>query len=380
MSKTSAQGAAADTPSVDLSRLGVCIVHDSLNQRGGAERTVLEMARMWPDSAIYTPLYRPDSTFAEFRSHTVRTSVIDRLPVDQHFRALLPLYPAALRSLGVLDHDLVLSSSAGWAHAVRTAPACAHVVYCHAPARWLYETDHYVNSGLTRNVLRPVLSGLRIWDQRAAHRADAYIANAANVRERIRDAYGIGSRVVHPPVDTHRFEPTPRGERLLVVSRLLSYKRVDLAIEAAALAGIGLDVVGTGPERERLSRLAGSGVRFHGSLDDDALRDLIQSCWALCVPGAEDFGIAALEANAAGKPVIAYGVRGARETVVDGITGVLFAEQSARDVAAAIRRAREVTTGPEVLADHASRFSPEAFRRNLTRELVSILDRGVEGR
>jgi len=254
----------------------VAIVHDYLNQRGGAERVVLEMTRMWPKSPVYTSLYRPESTFPEFTSHEVRTSVLDRMPVDRRFRALLPAYPLAFRSLGVLGTPLVISSSSGWAHSVRTAPGTTHVVYCYAPARWLYETDRYVPSRARRAALGPLLGSLRRWDREAAGRADAYIAISANVRDRIRTAYGIEAEIVYPPVDTRSFRVGPRGGRLLVVSRLLRYKRIDLVVEAASRLGMGLDVVGTGPMLSQLQSAAGPKTSFHGTVDDETLRELIE--------------------------------------------------------------------------------------------------------
>jgi len=189
----------------------VAIVHDYLNQRGGAERVALEMAEMWPDAPIYTSLYRPESTFEGFKDYDIRTSWLQGLPVDKHFRALLPLYPSAFASLGELDHDVVLSSSSGWAHAIRTAPDSTHVVYCHAPARWLYSGDQYFHEQTGRQkVLGVSMKPLRRWDRRAAHRPDRYVANSHNVADRIRDAYGIEADVVHPPVNVERFTPRPR--------------------------------------------------------------------------------------------------------------------------------------------------------------------------
>jgi glycosyltransferase involved in cell wall biosynthesis len=361
------------SPSAD-----VAIVHDYLNQRGGAERVVLEMARLWPEAPIYTSLYRPDSTLAEFRAREIRASILDRLPVDRRFRALLPLYPLAFRSLGTLQQGLVISSSSGWAHGVRTGPATRHVVYCHAPARWIYERDVYLGSTARKALFGPVLTGLGRWDRHAARRADAYIANSQNVRDRVREIYGLDAEVVYPPVDTNRFQPTARGRRLLVVSRLLPYKRIDLAIEAASRAGIALDIVGTGPMLGSLRRLAGPEVVFHGAGNDATVGELIQGCWALCVPGAEDFGIVSIEANAAGKPVIAFDARGARETIEEGRTGVLFAEQSVSSLLDAIERADSFDPEPEQIARHARRFSVEAFRRNLTQALERILGGDVD--
>src|SRR4051794_951630 len=246
----------------------VALVHDYLNQRGGGERVLLALAEIWPDAPIHTTLYKPDSTFPEFGSHEIRTSFVDRLGVDGHFRALLPLYSAAIRDLGVLDHDLVISSSSGWAHGVRTSAQSCHVCYCHTPAHWLYTPEAYITSRAQRQTLGPLLGALRYWDRAAARRPDLIIANARSTQERIRHAWDLEAPVVHPPVDVDRFRPTPPGERLLVLSRLLSYKRVDIVVKAATRAGIGLDVVGTGPVLPQLRAIAGPTVKFHGRLPD----------------------------------------------------------------------------------------------------------------
>jgi glycosyltransferase involved in cell wall biosynthesis len=344
----------------------VAIVHDYLNQRGGAERVVLEMASIWPQAPIYTSLFRPQSTFPEFSGRDVRTSPLDRLPVDEGFRRLFPLYPAAFRALGRLDHDVVISSSSGWAHGVRTAAHTFHAVYCYTPARWLYGSGHLVGSR-AEVALRPAIRLMRRWDRAAAQRADAYIAISNAVRRRIQDRYGVDAPVVYPPVDIHRFRPTPRGERLLVVSRLLPYKRVDLVVDAATRAGIALDVVGTGPALDDLRRRAGPSVEFHHRLGDADITRLMETCRAFCLPGEEDFGIAPIEANAAGKPVVAFGGGGALETIEDGKTGVFFREHEADDVLDAIRRCDRLSTSPEVIAAAAERFSQEAFRAGLLR-------------
>jgi len=353
----------------------VVLVHDYLNQRGGAERVVLEMASMWPSAPVYTSLYRPDSTFPGFRGLDVRTSFLDRMPVDRGFRALLPLYPAAFRSLGTIDADLVISSSSGWAHGVRTSPRAFHAVYCHTPARWLYGAQYLGASTSAQRAIAPLLGGLRRWDGRSARRADLYIANGELVRKRIWLRYGHDAPIVHPPVDVERFTPTPRGDRLLVVSRLLPYKRVDLVVEAATRADIGLDVVGAGPALEDLRARAGSTVRFLGHLPDAEITELFEGCRAFCLPGVEDFGITTLEANAAGKPVVAFAGGGALETVQDGVTGAFFDEMSVSSVLDALRRCDEISTQPAVIAQHAKRFSPDAFRERLTAVLAEGFER-----
>jgi glycosyltransferase involved in cell wall biosynthesis len=343
----------------------VAIVHDYLNQRGGAERVVLELARIWPQAPIYTSLYRPGSTFPEFREREIHRSPLDRLPVDGHFRALAPLYPAAFRSLGTLDQDIVISSSSGWAHGVRTAAGSLHVVYCHAPARWLYSGQDYLPRRTVRLAAAPLMAALRQWDRGAARRADVYLANSANVRGRIGAAYGIDAEVVYPPVEIERFSPSPRGDRLLVVSRLLPYKRVDLVVEAASRIGIPLDVVGTGPSLAQLRAIAGPSVVFHGRAGDREVVEMMESCRALVLPGTEDFGIVTVEAQAAGKPVVAFAAGGALETIEDGVTGVLFGEPSVEGVIAALARADELSATPEQIAASARRFSRAAFRERL---------------
>jgi glycosyltransferase involved in cell wall biosynthesis len=346
----------------------VAIVHDYLNQRGGAERCVLEMASIWPEAPIYTSLFRPDSTFPEFTDRDMHTSPLDRLPVDGSFRNLFPLYPAAFRAFGHLPQDVVISSSSGWAHAVRTERETLHAVYCYTPARWLYGGDH-LGASAQQQALKPMVGMMRRWDVNAARRADLYIAISSAVRSRIKQCYGLDAPVVYPPVDVGRFKPTPRGDRLLVVSRLLPYKRVDLIVDAATTAGIGLDVVGSGPALDELRDRAGPTVDFHGRLDDGEVTGLMESCRAFCLPGEEDFGITPVEANAAGKPVVAFGAGGALETVEDGKTGVFFHTDTVEDVLDAIHRCDRLDTPPAEIAASAQRFSRDTFRKSLLRVL-----------
>lgn len=347
----------------------VALVHDYLNQRGGAERVALELARMWPEAPLYTSLYRPGSTFPEFGEHDIRTSFLQRAPVDSGFRNLFPLYPAAFRSLGPIDADVVVASSSAWAHMARVREGGRMVVYCHNPARWLYGAA-YLGAASRQRAIAPLLRRFRKRDHAAAHRADVYVANSHTTRARIKATYGIDAEVIPPPVDVGRFVPRPRGERLLVVSRLLPYKRVDLVVDAATQAGIGLDVVGVGPSLEELQRRAGPTVAFHGRADDGAVTELMEGCRAFCLPGTEDFGITPVEAMAAGKPVIAFGAGGALETVIDGFTGVFFDEQDAGAICSAIERCDALDTSPEEIARTAQRFSPEVFGHFLRRVVL----------
>ena len=253
-----------------------------------------------------------------------------------------------------------------------------HLVYCYTPARWLYRDD-YLNSGgrsaRRQALLAPFGRGLRQFDARAARRADAYVAISEGIRGRVRSAYGLDSSVVYPPVHIERLRPSPRGERLLVVSRLLPYKRVDLVVAAARQLGLGLDVVGDGPLLGELRRLAGPGTTFHGAAPEETVTQLLETCSAVCVAGEEDFGIVAVEAQAAGKPVVAFGRGGARETVANGVTGVLFDEQTVPCVARAVAACAELDTPPEVVAAGAARFSAAAFVDGLGRVIASTRDR-----
>jgi glycosyltransferase involved in cell wall biosynthesis len=256
---------------------------------------------------------------------------------------------------------------------VRTVPGAFHAVYCHTPARWLYRDD-YLSAGRGRSwreaLASPAFGPLRHIDRSAAHRADLYIGNSRAVVDRIKTVYGIDAVLVPPPVDTARFTPTPRGERLLAISRLLPYKNVDVLVQAATKLSVGLDVVGDGPELRRLQALAGPSVTFHGPLSDPAVVDLMQSARAVCIAAEEDFGLVAVEAQAAGKPVIAYGRGGALETVEDGVTGILFDRLTIDAVVVAIDAVDAISLGPEEIANRADRFSVAAFRRRLT-EVVS---------
>jgi glycosyltransferase involved in cell wall biosynthesis len=363
---TCAADTAADAPSLGR----VAIVHDYLNQRGGAEKVVLELSNIWPQAPIYTSLYRPDSTFDGFRGRDIRTSFLDRIPVDRGFRNLFPLYPAAFWSFGEIDADVVLASSSGWAHMARAVEGAVHAVYCHTPARWLYG-EEYLGRDRRAALLSCFAGSFRQLDRRAARRADVYIANCEGIRRRIADTYERDATVVWPPVDVERFTPHPRGERLLVISRLLPYKHVDLVVSAAKQLGLGLDIVGDGPLLDELRRDAGPGVAFHGAASEETVARLLEGCLVACVAGEEDFGMVAVEAQAAGKPVVAYSRGGARETIVDGVTGALFEAQTVADVAAAIAACERIETSPEEIARMAGRFSRDAFRDGIIRTIAS---------
>jgi len=352
----------------------VAIVHDYLNQAGGAERVVGTLHRMFPDAPIYTTLLDRDTLWPVLRDADVRTSWMQRLPgVRRHFRKYLPLYPRAIESLDLSAYDLVISSSSAWAKGAVVRPDAVHVCYCHTPMRFAWDYDRYVArerfGRLTRLALPPLIGRLRAWDERTASRPDVIVANSTAIAARVARCWGRDAEVVFPPVDVARpsaqADPVRRGDFYLVVSRLAPYKRVDLAVEAFTRTGWRLVVVGDGPDRAALERIAGPTVRFMGRLDDGAVSRLYAACRGVIFPGEEDFGIVPLEANAAGRPVVAYRAGGALDTVVDGRTGVFFDATTPDSLAAAVERCDETPWDAAALRSHAARFGEEAFAARL---------------
>jgi glycosyltransferase involved in cell wall biosynthesis len=349
----------------------IVILHDYLTQPGGAERVVATLLDRWPDAELRTLVYDEDGTFPEFAEHDPVTSPLQPVAARASHRALLPMLPLATRSLavGADEADVVISSSSGWAHGVPVAPGIPHICYCHNPARWIYDADGYIGSRAVRNLLRPLLALLRRWDQAAARRPTRYVANSENVRGRIARAYGRSADVIPPPVNTERLSPSPLPDDgyVLVLSRLLPYKRVDLALEAAKRVGIRAVVAGDGPDRSRLEQIAGPETEFLGRVDDDAIPELYAGAAAFFLGGEEDFGITPLEANAAGRPVVAYGGGGALETVRDGETGVLFSDQTPEHASDDLERALRTPWSPARLAAHADGYGADRFVERMAR-------------
>ncbi len=349
----------------------VAIVHDYLNQAGGAERVVAALHRMYPDAPIFTTLFDPEVIGEPLRSADVRTSWMQRIPGwRRHFKALLPLYPWAVRSFDLRGYDVVISSSSAWGKGVRIPPGTTHVCYCHTPMRWAWSFDSYVDrselGGVSRLAARMVMGPLRRWDVATARNVHRFVANSTVVAQRIRAVYGRDSDVVFPPIDVARFAfDTPSEDFLLVVSRLTSYKRIDLAVRACAERALPLVVVGDGPDRRALEAMAGPTVRFAGRLDDAEVTTLFERCCALILPGEEDFGITPLEANAAGKPVVAFGKGGVMDTVRDGETGVLFREPGTQSLGDALLVARSRAWDASLLRAHAESFAEPVFARRL---------------
>jgi glycosyltransferase involved in cell wall biosynthesis len=364
--------------SVPISSVG--LVHDYLLTMRGAERTFAVLAECWPRARIYTTLYDAAGTGLRFGDRAIETSYLQRLRVGQRgFRRLLPLYPRAVERLPVAQHDLVLSSSSAFAHGVRVAQDAVHVCYCHSPFRYAWHERDLALAEVPR-ALRPLLARMldrmKTWDRDAAARVTHYIANSAITRDRIADFYGREARVVHPPVDVGRFTAGQPEDFFLVVSELARHKRVEVALEAAARAGRALTVVGSGPELRRLQTRYGASARFAGAVSDDELADLYRRARALVVPNVEEFGIAAVEAQAAGRPVVAVDEGGARETVIDGETGVLV-QAGTEQLAEALRDVDFDSFSPQLARRHAETFAPERFKERLVSEVARLVGADV---
>ncbi|MGH2859025.1 MAG: glycosyltransferase [Solirubrobacteraceae bacterium] len=368
---------AADRFESGSSDLG--LVHDYLLVLRGAERTFAAIADLWPAAPVYTLLYDHDGTAGRFAGHPIRTSRLQATGVRQHgFRRLLPLFPAAVERLPVRRHRVVVSSSSAFAHGVRPAPGAVHVCYCHSPFRYAHFERRRAMAEVPRP-LRPAvaatLAGVRRWDVNAARRVTRYVANSRHTQARIRRLYGVGAEVVHPPVEVGRFRSGEPEDYFLTVCELVAHKRVEVAAAAATAAGARLKVVGTGPELPRLQAQFGRSVQFLGRVDDPGLERLYAHARAVVVPNVEEFGIAAVEAQAAGRPVLAARAGGALETVVDGRTGRFFEPD---DVAAATQLMRGLNTDdfdPDEIVRHAHHFSPEAFRARMQEQVSDAVRR-----
>lgn len=346
----------------------VTLAHDYLLVMRGAERTFAVMADLYPTSPIFTLLYDAEGTNGRFAGRSITASPLQRLGLDQStFRRLLPLYPLAIARLELPPSDVVLSSSSAFAHGVRVPAGAVHVCYCHAPFRyaWYEEARALAETPAPlRPALRLQLRWMRRWDRAASRRVDAYIANSELTRERIKRYYDRDAPVIHPPVETHRFSPGEPGDGLLVVSELVRHKRVHIALEAARRAGSPITVVGTGPERSALED-AYPEATFHGRAGDQDLVELYARARALVMPSLEEFGIAAVEAQAAGRPVIAPAAGGALETVLDGKTGRLAVLDDVDSFKEAIEGIEQLDFDPAAAVQNAERFSVAAFRRRL---------------
>jgi glycosyltransferase involved in cell wall biosynthesis len=315
-------------------------------------------------------MYWPEAMPNSYRKWDIRTTWMDWLPgIHRHHQPYLLLYPLAFGGLALGDYDLVLSNKSGFCMGVRTSPATRHICYCLTPTRFVWDFDGYVQreqvGGAARQLIRPFLGWLRQWETEAAARVQSFVAISQEVRSRIRRFYERDSTIIYPPVDTKRFVPSRDAcddGYYLIVSRLVPYKRIDLAVKAFTELGLPLWIGGSGRDQASLEGLAGPNVRFLGRVPDRELGGLMAGCRAFVFPGLEDFGITPVQAMAAGRPVIAYAGGGALDTVIEGVTGTFFQEQTPESLIEAVLRIDGAEFDPETIRAHAGRFDVEVFR------------------
>ncbi len=346
----------------------IAVVHDYFVQLGGAEKVAEELYNMMPHADLFATVALKHRMPETLRAVPVTTTWMQQLPkMEKYYRQYFPLYPFAVRALDLLEYDLVISSSSGYVKGVRVNPNAIHICYCHTPMRWAWSFDSYSArerfGGGVQAILPSLIRGLRAWDEGAARQPDHFIANSQAVAERIRRSYGRHAEVIVPPIDIERFSVSrEQDDYYLILARLVSYKRIDLAVSAFTRMKRRLVVIGTGPALEELKMGAGSTVEFVGRLSDSDVEGYVSRCRALIFPGEEDFGMAPVEVAAAGRPTIAYRAGGAIETVVDGVTGVFFDDQTTESLIEAVERFERSEWSPETIRRHAEGFSREVFQ------------------
>ncbi|HTV01877.1 MAG TPA: glycosyltransferase [Luteitalea sp.] len=363
----------------------VALVHDWLTGMRGGERVLEALCEIYPEASLHTLLHVPGTVSPTIERHRPQTSFLQQIPgIARLYRHLLPLYPLALEGLDVGTPDVVISTSHCAVKSVPTRPGVRHLCYCFTPVRYAWDQfDAYFGPervGRVRSaVMRQLLDRFARWDLRTSHRPDRYVAISQYVARRIQRYYNRRSAVVFPPADTGYYTPgsEPRGGYALVVSALVPYKRVDVAVAACRQAGVPLRIIGQGPEARALERLGGSGVEFLGALPDDEVRAAYRRASVVLLPGEEDFGLVPVEAQACGTPVVALGRGGATETVVDGVTGALTGD-GVDAFAAGIRRVLDAPPAPGTCRVQAERFSSERFVQQLTQEVTDILEAAPE--
>ncbi|MEP7289134.1 MAG: glycosyltransferase [Chloroflexota bacterium] len=360
----------------------LALVHDWLNQIGGAEDVLTELVALYPDSPLYTSIYWRDAMPAAWRNWPIHTLWMDKLPgIYRHHQPYLPLYPVAFGGLDLSAYDVVLSNKSGFCHGVKTGANTIHICYCLAPTRYVWQYNAYVQrERLGRSVqvaISPLIKVLQQWDYAAAQRVTHFIAISTDIQERIKRYYKRDSVVIYPPVEAaQRFAIAETIEDYyLVVSRLIPYKRIELAVEACTRLNLPLIVGGTGRDHERLEALAGPTIKFIGYVPDADLPGLMARCKAFIFPGLEDFGITPVQAQAAGRPVIAYRGGGALDTVIPGVTGEFFDTLTVESLMDVLQQFEAAHYDPTTIRQHALKFDSAVFRREITLFVEQAINR-----
>ncbi|HUE75836.1 MAG TPA: glycosyltransferase [Chloroflexota bacterium] len=359
-----------------MAAVKVAIVCSWLNQYGGAERVLEVLHGIFPEAPIYTSVYDATALPPSYRSWDIRPSFLQRLPGmpgggPRRLGFYLPLLPTAFEQLDLTEYDLVIDNSSAFSYGVITRPDACHISYCLTPARFLWAYQDYVRregfGRFARLVLPPFLTYLRVWDRLAADRVDHFIAISNAVAARVQKFYHRpAAAVIYPPIDVRNFHLSDEvDDYYFIVSRLIPYKRIDLAVQAFTRLGLPLKIAGSGRDRSRLETMAGPNIQFLGRVSDDELVRLYSRCRAFIFPGEEDFGLTPLEAHASGRPVIAFGAGGAKETIVPGLTGTFFYEPSADALADAVESLDTRDVDPATIRHHAERFDVTHFKEQL---------------
>lgn len=358
--------------------LNTLLCHDWLTGMRGGERVLEILCEGFPSAPLYTLIHHSSAIADTINRHPIHTSWLQQIPgIAQHYRYLLPLFPAAMERFSPAPADLLISTSHCVAKNIRTSGNTAHLCYCFTPMRyaWLFHGEYLGANPLKRLAARPILAWLRRHDRATASRVTRFVAISRHVQARIKTFYGRDSDVVYPPVDLDRWTPDDRapGSFDLVASALVPYKRIDLAIRAYTRMGRSLKVVGVGSELTHLKQMAGPTIEFLGWQSDEQLLDLYRSCRALIFPGEEDFGIVPLEVQACGRPVIAYGCGGALETVTDGVSGLFFQQQTVESLIEAVTRGEAAKWDPNAIRRNAERFGVATFIEGIDQSIRNTL-------
>lgn len=348
----------------------IALVHDYLNQYGGAERVLEALHDLAPDAPVYTSIYAPEAMPDAYRTWHIHTSWMQHLPAwRRFFRHYFLLYPMAFGGFDLRNYDLIISSSSAYAKGVRVRPGAVHICYCHTPMRFVWQTDAYVAreriQGVTQRVMRFLLQFLRTWDINNSTGVTHFIANSHVVAERIKTFYGRDATIIPPPVDLAPVNTQAPGDYLLTGGRLVPYKRIDLAVQACTALNLPLVVFGDGRDKADLMRMAGPSVRFVGRVSDAQRQELFNGCRAFLFPGEEDFGITPLEAMAAGRPVVAYRAGGALDTVKAGQTGLFFDQQTPEALMTALHTLDTHTWDAHAIRTHAEYFGRARFAERM---------------
>lgn len=347
----------------------IAIVHDWLTNMGGAEQVVINFKEVYKEAPIYTTFYNPNKLDDKLKNIEVKTSNLQKKKMVENHKKYFPLMPMAFEKFDLNEYDVVLSSSSSCAKGVLTKPGSVHICYCHTPMRYAWEKRDEYTLGmekLKKKLVEILCHYMRIWDVASSNRVDYFIANSTEVQKRIKKHYKRDSVVINPPVRCNMFNISETdGDYYLVLSRLVGYKRFDLAVQACSELGKKLVVIGEGPEKEKLEKLANENITFLGRQPDDVVKKYMSECKALLFPGEEDFGIVPVEAQSCGRPVIAYGKGGVLDSVIDGKTGIFFKEQTVESLKEAINKFETMKFDKEEIRKHALEFDESVFQEKI---------------